>query len=63
MIDAELRSMIDAMVASGFVLPVPLEAAALRALMDFAVPAKPIGIAEVREVSFAGPAGDIMARL
>ena len=63
MIDLELRNLIDGMVASGFRYPEPLTADALRALMDNNVAAPAIEIAEVRDRVFAGPAGDVTARL
>lgn len=55
--------MIDAMAASGFVLPDPLEATAMRAVMNNPFPSAPIEIAEVRDVTVDGGAGPIAARL
>jgi acetyl esterase/lipase len=55
--------MIEAMAASGFALPDPLEATAMRALMDNPFPTAPIEVAEVRDVEVDGAAGPIAARL
>ncbi|AYJ87047.1 alpha/beta hydrolase [Sphingomonas paeninsulae] len=63
MIDPVLQQMIAAMAASGFALPDPLEATAMRAVMDNPFPGAPIPIAEVRDVEIAGSAGPIAARL
>jgi acetyl esterase len=63
MIDSVLQQMMAAMAASGFVLPDPLEASAMRAVMDAPFPGAPIPVAEVRDVEIAGGAGPIPARL
>ncbi|WP_458836468.1 alpha/beta hydrolase [Rhizorhabdus wittichii] len=63
MIDPVLQQMIEAMAASGFALPDPLEATAMRALMDNPFPTAPIEVAEVRDVEVDGGAGPIAARL
>lgn len=63
MIDPVLQQMIDAMAASGFVLPDPLTPEGLRAAMNNPIPLPPIDVAEVREVTVAGAAGPIAARL
>ncbi|MFP5456377.1 MAG: hypothetical protein ACLGHK_12865 [Alphaproteobacteria bacterium] len=63
MIDPALQQMIDAMAASGFALPDPLEANAMRAMMDNPMPMPPVEVAEVRDVEVDGAAGPLPARL
>ncbi len=63
MIDPTLQAILDAMNASGFTMPDPLEAVAMRALMDQPFPAPPVDVAERRDVVFDAPAGPIAARL
>lgn len=63
MIDPILQQMIAAMAASGFALPDPLEANAMRAVMNSPFPGAPIEVAHVRDVQIAGGAGSIVARL
>ena len=63
MIDPALQQMIDAMAASGFALPDPLEANAMRAMMDNPMPMPPVEVAEVRDVEVDGAAGSLPARL
>ncbi len=63
MIDPVLQQLIAGMAASGFALPDPLEAKAMRVLMDAPFPAAPIAVAEARDVTIAGGDGPIPARL
>lgn len=63
MIDPVLQQMIAAMAANGFALPDPLEATAMRAVMDNPFPGTRIEIAQVRDVQIAGGEGPIAARL
>ena len=63
MIDPVLQQMIDAMATSGFALPDPVTPESLRAAMDNPFPQPPIEVAEVRDVTVAGAAGPIAARL
>lgn len=63
MIDPVLQQLIEGMAASGFALPDPLEARAMRAAMDNPFPMPPVEIAEVRDVKVDGAAGPIAARL
>jgi len=54
MIDPVLQQMIDAMAASGFVMPDPVTAESMRAALDTPFPSAPIEIAEVRAVDPGG---------
>lgn len=63
MIDPILQQVLAGMAASGFALPDPLTAAALRAVMDTPMPKPPIDVAEIRDVTIAGADGPIRARL
>jgi len=50
MIDPIIQEMLNAMTASGFGLPDPLEAASLRAMLDAPFPGPPVEIAEKRNI-------------
>lgn len=50
MIDPHIQGMLDSMAESGFALPDPLEATALRTFLDAPIPAPPVEIAESRDV-------------
>ncbi|MET0269526.1 MAG: alpha/beta hydrolase [Sphingomonas sp.] len=63
MIDPVLQQVLAAMAASGFAPPDPLTAPALRALLDDPMLKPPVEVAEVRDVTVAGAAGPIHARL
>jgi len=63
MIDPYLQAIMDAMQASGFRWPDPIEPVALRALLDAPMPAPPVEIAERRDVVIETPGGAIPARL
>ncbi len=54
MIDPVLQQLIEGMAASGFALPDPLEAKAMRAVMDNPFPMPPTEVAEVRDVVVGG---------
>jgi acetyl esterase len=63
MIDPVLQQVLAGMAASGFALPDPLEATAMRALMEQPMPRPLVEVAEVRDVEMPGAAGPIRARL
>ena len=63
MIDPALQNIVNAMTAGGFVLPDPLTAEGLRALMDAPIPCPAVEVAEVRNLTFDGSGGEIAARL
>jgi acetyl esterase len=63
MIDPHLQQILEAMALSGFKLPDPMTAEALRATMDVPMPMPQIEIAQVRDLMVAGAAGAIKARL
>ena len=62
-IDPHLKGLLDAMAQSGFALPDPLEANALRGMLDAPIPAPPVEIAERRNVTIDGSGDPIPARL
>ena len=63
MIDPHLQAVLDAMVQAGFALPDPLEAEALRALLDVPIPGPAIEIAERRDLATDSDGRRIPARL
>lgn len=63
MIDPHLKGMLDAMAQAGFALPDPLDAAALRAMLDVPIPAPPVEISESRDVTIDNGNASIAARL
>lgn len=63
MIDPHLRGVLDAMTAAGFRLPDVFSASEARALLDNPMPGPQISVASVRDVTIAGPTGDMAARL
>jgi acetyl esterase len=63
MIDPHLKAMLDAMEQAGFGLPDPLDATALRTMLDVPIPAPPVEIAERRDVAIDGEGAPIPARL
>jgi acetyl esterase len=63
MIDRELAGLLEAMKANGFVLPDPLTAQAMRALMDVPLPGTPVAIAAARDFSIEGPGGPLGLRV
>lgn len=63
MIDPRIQGMLDAMEASGFALPDPLEATSLRAFLDAPIPAPPVEIAERRDVVIEAEGRSLDARL
>lgn len=50
MIDPHIQAMLEAMAEGGFEQPDPLEATALRAMLDAPIPAPPVEIAERRDI-------------
>jgi len=56
MIDPVLQQILGAMAASGFQLPQPLSAPALRAALDTPMPVEPVPVAQVRNVRIGGVA-------
>src|SRR5258706_4801970 len=62
-IDPYLQAVLDAMRDSGFRLPEPLEAQALRAVLDNPMPGPIAAIAARRDLEVPGAAGPIAARL
>ena len=62
MIDAEIQSLLSAMAESGFALPEPLDANALRAMLDVPIPAPPVAIART-DMVIAGADRNLPARL
>ena len=63
MLDPDIQALLEGMAASGFGLPDPLDASALRAMFDAPMPMPPIPIAERREVRIETPHGALDARL
>lgn len=63
MIDPHLQAMLEAMAQAGFALPDPLEASALRSMLDSPIPAPPVEIAERRDVTIECEDASIQARL
>jgi len=63
MLDPDIQALLEAMAAGGFRLPDPLDAAALRALLDAPIPAPPIPIAERRALRIETPSSVLDARL
>lgn len=63
MIDPGLQRIVDAMAESGFALPDPLSAPALRALLDTPLPGLEIAIADVRDLAVSSAAGPVPVRL
>jgi len=63
MIDPHLKAMLEGMEQAGFALPDPLEAKALRAMLDAPISAPPVEIAERREVKIDGAQATLHARL
>lgn len=63
MIDPHLNAMLDAMERAGFTLPDPLDAIALRTMLDAPIPAPPVEIAERQVVAIESKNASIPARL
>ncbi|MCW6536470.1 alpha/beta hydrolase [Sphingomonas lycopersici] len=63
MLDPHIEGLMRAMAESGFRLPNPFEARAMRMMLDSPLPAPPVEIAEVRDITIPGPAGAMRARL
>ena len=63
MIDPHLQAVLDAMVQAGFALPDPLEAGALRAVLDLPIPGPAVEIAERRDLLIDDQGCQIPARL
>lgn len=63
MIDPHLKAMLDAMEQAGFALPDPLDANALRTMLDAPIPAPPVEIAERQMVAIDSEGASIPARL
>ena len=63
MIDPYLQQIVDGMAASGFQLPNPFEATAMRAVMDNPMPMPPIEVGERRDIRISVPHGEVAARL
>ncbi len=63
MLDPHIEGLMRAMAESGFHLPDPFEAGAMRATLDSPLPAPPVEIAAVRDITIPGPAGAMRARL
>ena len=61
-IDPHLQRLLEAMAQAGFALPDPLEANALRAMLDTPIPAPPVDIAHRRDVTLDGDGVRIPAR-
>ena len=63
MIDPYLQAMLESMAQAGFALPDPLEAGALRAMLDLPIPGPAVAIAERRDLTIAVQDRAIPARL
>ena len=63
MIDPVLQQMLEGMAASGFALPDPMTPQAMRAALNMPLAGEPLPVASVRDVTIAGGAGPIAARL
>lgn len=63
MLDPHIEGLMRAMAESGFSLPDPFEAGAMRMMLDAPLPTPPVEIAEVRDVTIATPARALRGRL
>ena len=63
MIDPDIQALLDAMAEGGFQLPDPLEASALRTMLDAPIPAPPVEIAERRDLRIESDGRAIAGRL
>ena len=63
MIDPHIQGMLDAMAESGFALPEPLDAKALRTLLDMPIPAPPVEIEVRRDIKIELEGRALDARL
>ena len=63
MIDRDLQTIIDGMVAMGFAMPEPLDAVTMRAIMDNTMDVEKMPIAQVTDIEVPGGDGPVPARL